>query len=151
MMKLSKTGIALKLSNPIGVSSGFVLPLSVMMLGLLSVLVGGYLMVVTSQLQLAKHWSSQQAADVLCEVGVAQALNALTANSNWSTGFSNVEYPSGSGNTYSLTVARSGATATLDATSVAYASYLCHIRVTVMVPPTPSISRPVRIDRWERL
>ncbi len=131
--------------------AGFVLPLSVMMLGLLSVLVGGYLMVMTSQLQLASHWSNQQAVDTVCEVGVAQALNELTLNSNWATGFSNVQYPSGSGNTYSVSVARSGATATLDATSVGYSTYMCHLRVTVMVPPTPSASRPVRIDRWERL
>jgi len=131
--------------------SGFVLPLSVMMLGLLSVLVGGYLMVITSQLQVAKHWMNQQASDTLAEVGIAQALNSLTLNSNWSAGFSNVEYPSGSGNTYSVTIARSGARATLDATSIVSTTYLSHLRVTVMIPPTPSVTKPVRIDRWERI
>ena len=132
-------------------NEGFVLPMGLLMMGLLSVLVSGYLLLMTSELQMAKHGLGRANTYALCEVAVAKAIESLNANPNWTAGFSSIEYPSASGNYYSVTASKSGETVILIATGIAQSLYQRSIKVTLMVPAVVTTSQPVRIDQWENL
>ena len=130
--------------------TGFVFPMSLVMLGLMSLLVTGYLLLITSELQMAKNGLERSIAYSLCEVGIAKAIEALSADPNWTTGFSNVEFPSGSGRYYSVTISKTAEQAILTASGTAGLSQRS-IKVTAMVPAVVTMTQPVRIDQWETL
>ena len=130
--------------------SGFILLISIFAIALGSVLLGGFLMIVASTLQIARYHAWSEEALYVAEAGLQSSIAQLQQNSQWNTGFSNQPFPAGSGNVYTVTVANAYPVATLNVTATVHGSYTRRILAKVMVTGAPQATPyTVRIDTWK--
>ena len=93
---------------------GSILVMTMFALALVSTLIVGYLMIITTDLTIASNdaWSRQ--AEFAAEAGIAESLYQLSQNDNWSTGYSNEVLTTNQ--TFSVTVTNSKPLVTLVST-----------------------------------
>ena len=126
--------------------------MTVFAIALMSTLVIGALHLTTTDLQIARNHQYDEEALYIAEAGIEDAIQELRSDISWDIGFSNKEYPSGSGNTYTVAVQNDYPTVVLTSTSTVRTSYSRQIEVQVYITGPPAASPyPVRLDYWKEL
>lgn len=119
-------------------------------ISLMSVLYIGYLQLLSTELQITRNHSYSEQALYVADAGIESAIMTLRSNCYWSAGFTNQACPSGSGNTYTVTVVNNYPVVVLTSSSSVGGKYSRRIVARVIVSgPTLSTPYPVRIDYWE--
>lgn len=126
---------------------GFVLVWTIFVIALASVMVTGYLLMATTELQVAHHQIMSQKALYVADAGFQSAIAQLEQDPSWSVGFGQTEFMAGS--YYTVSVENAYPTVTLNVTATVASSYVAHITACVVVSGAP-LSAPylVRTDTW---
>jgi Tfp pilus assembly protein PilX len=112
---------------------GAALLLCLMVMSIVTVLVVGVLQTETLQISALRNSMDYERALYLAGAGVHHAVAELEEDPNWTTGISSTEFPSGSGQTYSATVA-AGSGDTLVITGVGSAGTVTRTLQVTVIP-----------------
>lgn len=129
--------------------SGSVLVMTTFAIALLSILITGMMLLLSSEIQIAKQdaWSRQ--AGFVAETAIAESMYQLTLNDNWNTGFSNE--PFGSNQSYSASITNNNPQVTIQATGIANGISRQIEALVVIIDETSTGNFALRVDSWEEL
>jgi type II secretory pathway component PulK len=119
-------------------------------ISLMSVMYIGYLQLLTTELQISRNQKYSEQALYVADAGIENSIRMLRSNYDWSAGFTNQQFPSGSGNTFTVTVTNNYPVVVLNSVSSVNGRYARRIEARIIVSgPTLSAPYPVRIDYWK--
>ena len=129
--------------------SGSALVMSLFVMGILSVLIGGFLLIITSDLNVARYDALGRQTRYVAEAGIMEAIYQLTVNPDWNAGYTDFELISGQ--KYTVTVTNTNPTV-----NVVSLGEVDTLKSTVQSQLTIVRQRPsgryhVRVDSWELL
>jgi Tfp pilus assembly protein PilX len=131
---------------------GVVLLMALYAITIMSLLFIGVLWLVTTDLQISTNYLYYEQALFLADAGIEDALTQLRQNHLWSAGFSNVEFPAGSGNYYTVTVTNNYPVVVLNSTGTVRTNFVRQVAASVNVTGPPAASPyVVRVDYWREL
>ncbi len=88
--------------------SGVALVVALMVMAVLALLTISSLDMLTVNVQLSGNHERELKASYIADAGVEDAIDRLRDDPNWNAGLTNVEFPTDSGNTYTVTIDNSG-------------------------------------------
>ena len=89
-------------------SRGATLIIALIVMGVLSILTIGSLQMLTANIQISNNHIKDMQALYIADAGIEDAIDRLRDDPNWDAGLTDVEFPPGSGNTYTVTIDNSG-------------------------------------------
>ncbi len=131
---------------------GGALILSIIIIGISSITVIGFLQVALSDLESSKYYKLEQQALFFADAAVEHCIDQLRANHLWSAGVTTVTFPPASGSSYSATVVNNYPLVTITGTGDTGTGITQLVEVVVSITGPPESSPyPVRIDSWKRI
>ena len=140
---------ARRIRKAAGDERGAVLLLVVFLVAFSSLLVGTFLRSLTTDLQITSNLLSSTRALHVAEAGVEQAIASLRADSSWSDGFDQVDFPAGSGDRYSVAVDNQAAGVVITSTGVVN-GFVRRLEVKVFVAGAAA-PFPLRVLYWKEI
>ena len=129
--------------------TGSVLLVTLFLIAFSSLLVGGLLHALTSDLQIVRNHATSTKALFVADAGIEDAIAALRANRAWDAGFTQKELPAGSGHHYTVRVVNNAPTAVITSTGVV-SGFERRIEVRASVYGR-SVPYSVRVMNWKEL
>jgi Tfp pilus assembly protein PilX len=129
---------------------GSALILTLLILMVMSILIISALELLSTDLQIIDNHLRDIQATYIADAGIEDAIYELTQNFNWSTGFTDKEFPSGSGSIYTVTVENNYPLVTITSTStVSGIQRTIEAQVEVYGSTSPPYS--VKVIYWKEL
>jgi Tfp pilus assembly protein PilX len=130
---------------------GSALILTLLILMVMSILIVGGLELLTTDLRITDNHLHDIQATYIADAGIEDAIYQLSQDASWSTGFTDQEFPSGSGNLYTVTVLdNSYPLVTIKSTSTV-SGVQCNIEAQVEIYGAPNPPYSIRIIYWKEL
>ncbi len=147
-----QTDGGVRLAAVVGTERGSVLLLVAFLAVLLGVLSLSLLSLMTADTEeIYNHLHSTRALTV-AEAGIEHAVKMLRNDPNWNTGFAEYTFPSGSDDSYSVTVDNAAYPSVVLVSTSAVEGFSRRVQVAVIVDgPPESTPYPVRIAAWNEL
>jgi Tfp pilus assembly protein PilX len=121
---------------------GVALIIALIVMTTLSVLVIASLEMLTTNVQISTNHTHELQALYVAEAGVEDAISELRADSGWNAGFTDKEFPTGTGNSYTVSV--TGTSPKVIRSTGTVGDFQKTLQVQVAVNSTS-----VRIESWE--
>ena len=128
---------------------GFILIMMLFSIGLVALLVTGLANISNTELLVRHYEQKSLSAQMAAESGLEDALEILSEQPTWSTGFTNKSFPSGGTDKYTVTVVNSSPYVTL--TAIGSSGYAEHKIVADICLTGTSTPYTIRIDSWEEM
>ncbi len=87
---------------------GAALVVALIVMAVLALLTMSSLDMLTVNVQISGNHERELKASYIADAGIEDAIDRLRDDPNWNAGLTNVEFPTGSGNTYTVTIDNSG-------------------------------------------
>lgn len=128
---------------------GSVLVMTIFTIALLSILITGMMLILSSEIHIASQdaWSRQ--AGFVAETAISESMYQLTLNDNWDVGFTNESF--GYNQSYSAFIINNNPIVTIQASGTANGITRQLQTSVVIIDKTTSGKFALRVDSWEEL
>lgn len=128
---------------------GSVLIMTVFAIGLLSILITGMMVVLSSEIHTASQDAWARQAGYVAETAIAESMYQLTLNDDWDTGFTNESFDSNQH--YSALIINNKPQVTIQASGTAHGITRQIETSLVIIDKAPDGKFKLRVDSWEEL
>ncbi|MEK9657365.1 MAG: hypothetical protein VW378_03190 [bacterium] len=128
---------------------GSVLVMTLFAIALLSILITGIMVVLSSEIHIASQDAWARQAGFVAETAIAESMYQLTLNDNWNTGFTNE--PFGTDQQYSALIINKNPLVTIHASGTAHGVTRQIEASLVIIDKTTTGKFALRVDSWEEL